>query len=292
MKRLLLLLFVSWPAFGFTVVSYSLSPATPLVWYQARGPVQGTLATLNGFTNITAAGVNIAGGQRMFQRIKPIRLSMVITTAGVGAGNFTYEAYDSTGAATVCISGNVACTQAAGLLSVDCLATGTASAAIGDDVVVRVNAAACGTAPLGNVSLEYSDVVTDEGVDFVPRFIPLGNYGLDGGGNYFGNDSYQFDSITCGWSSPGVVSGGTDTMRVELLQKSDAGVVCTCDLPGTCADVAGSEHTCHCSGGVKYIGTQVEPGTVTAAGYALQWSTSTNCALNPKDITCAIPFRK
>jgi hypothetical protein len=132
-----------------------------------------------------------------------------------------------------------------------------------------------------------------EGQDFVPRFIPWGNFGLDAGGRFFGTDSYQFDTITCGWGTAGVASGGTDVMRVQLIQKSDAGVVCTCDLPGACNDAAGSEHTCSCSGGVKHLGvTPVEPGRIIGPGFAIQWNSSTNCGTNPSFVTCAIPFRK
>jgi hypothetical protein len=126
-----------------------------------------------------------------------------------------------------------------------------------------------------------------EGRDFIPRFLPYGQFGLDGGGTFFGTDSYQFDTITCSWQSPGVVSGGTDVMRVQLLQKSDAGVVCTCDLPGVCNDAAGSEHTCTC-GTVKYL-TDL---TAMTKGYAIQLSSSTNCGTNPSSLLCAIPFRK
>jgi hypothetical protein len=133
---------------------------------------------------------------------------------------------------------------------------------------------------------DFSSAAT-EGRDFIPRFLPYGQFGLDGGGTFFGTDSYQFDTITCSWESPGVVSGGTDVMRVQLLQKSDAGVVCTCDLPGICSDAAGSEHTCAC-GSVKYL-TDV---TGLKAGYAIQLSSSTNCATNPSSLVCAIPFRK
>lgn len=130
-----------------------------------------------------------------------------------------------------------------------------------------------------------------EGVDFTPRFIPFGQFGLDGGGNFFGFDSYQFDTITCSWSAAGTVSGGTDVLQMQLLQKSDGGVVCQCNLPGACNDAAGSEHTCSC-GGIKYLGTVVEPGKVIGTGYALQLTTATNCAANPQVIRCAIPFHK
>jgi hypothetical protein len=130
-----------------------------------------------------------------------------------------------------------------------------------------------------------------EGVDFTPRFVPYGLFGLDGGGSFFGTDSYQFDSITCGWAAAGTVSGGTDVMRVQLIQKSDAGVVCTCDLPGACNDAAGSEHTCGC-GATKYLGAAPEPGKLMGQGYAIQLHTATNCAGNPQVMRCAIPFRK
>jgi hypothetical protein len=126
-----------------------------------------------------------------------------------------------------------------------------------------------------------------ESTDFTPRFIPFGIYGLDGGGVFFGTDSYQFDTITCGWSAAGTVSGGTDVMRVQLIQKSDAGVVCTCDLPGACNDAAGTEHSCGC-GGVKYL---TNPNII-GYGYAIQLSSSTNCSANPQVMRCAIPFRK
>jgi len=132
---------------------------------------------------------------------------------------------------------------------------------------------------------------TPEAVDFTPRFVPYGAFGLDGGGNFFGLDSYQFDTITCGWSTAGVVSGGTDVMQLQLLQKSDAGVVCQCNLPGACSDAAGSEHTCNC-GAVKYLGASAEPGGNLYSGYALQLSTATNCGTNPSVMRCAIPFRK
>lgn len=130
-----------------------------------------------------------------------------------------------------------------------------------------------------------------EGVDFTPRFIPYGQYGLDGGGTFPGFDSYQFDTITCGWSAAGTTSGGTDTMTLVLLQKSDAGVVCTCNLPGLCTDAAGSEHTCSC-GGMKYLGAAPEPGKAMGPGYAIQLTTATNCGANPQVMRCAIPFRK
>lgn len=126
-----------------------------------------------------------------------------------------------------------------------------------------------------------------EGADFTPRFVPWGAFGLDGGGTFFGLDEYQFDSISCGWAAAGTVSGGTDIMRMQLLQKSDAGVLCTCDLPGACNDAAGSEHTCGC-GAVKYLVNTHALGQ----GYALQLSTSTNCVANPQVMRCAIPFRK
>lgn len=134
-----------------------------------------------------------------------------------------------------------------------------------------------------------------EGRDFVPRFLPYGQLGLDGGGSFFGFDSFKFDTITCSWDGPGTISGGTDVMRVVLLQKSDAGIVCTCDLPGACNDAASTEHTCSCSGGTKYIGVStVEPGRNISMGYGLQWTTATNCAANanPTSVVCAIPFRQ
>lgn len=131
-----------------------------------------------------------------------------------------------------------------------------------------------------------------ESTDFTPRFIPYGQFGLDGGGTFFGFDSYQFDTITCSWSAAGTVSGGTDVMRLVLLQKSDAGIVCQCDLPGACNDAAGTEHTCSC-GSRKYIGVPgVEPGAAISQGYALQLTSATNCAANPQVMRCAIPFRK
>lgn len=131
-----------------------------------------------------------------------------------------------------------------------------------------------------------------ENTDFTPRFIPYGQWGLDGGGAFFGTDSYQFDTITCGWSAAGTVSGATDVMRMVLLQVSDAGIVCTCDLPGACNDAVGTEHTCSCSGGIKYIGAAPEPGKRMVAGYALQLTSATNCGANPQVMRCAIPFRK
>lgn len=293
MKRLALLalLLVALPAAAFTLISFQLSPATPLVWYEAHGPGTGTLSTLSGFNSLTAAATNVAHTQRMYQRIKPLRLAFTVQVAGVGGGNFTYEAFDTTSGASICVSGNVACTTAAGALSLDC-AAGTATAAAADDVTLRINASGCTNSPTGTISLEYTEALADEGVDFLPRFVPYGQFGLDGGGMFFGFDSYQFDTVTCSWRSAGVVSGGTDTMRVDVIQKSDAGVVCTCDLPGTCADGQNTEHTCTCSGGRKYIGTQVEPGRVLGQGYTIQLNSATNCALNPRGWTCAIPFRK
>jgi hypothetical protein len=128
---------------------------------------------------------------------------------------------------------------------------------------------------------------TTESNDFVPRFLPYGQFGLDGGGTFFGTDSYQFDTISCGWGTAGTVSGGTDVMRMQLIQKSDAGVVCSCDLPGACNDAAGSEHTCSC-GGIKYLLGLHALGQ----GYACQLNSATNCGGNPQGFRCAIPFRK
>lgn len=131
-----------------------------------------------------------------------------------------------------------------------------------------------------------------ESTDFTPRFIPYGQYGLDGGGSFFGTDGYQFDTITCGWNSAGTTSGATDTMTMVLLQKSDAGIVCQCNLPGLCTDAPGTEHTCSC-GGIKYV---YPKDTSTfhpfGPGYALQLTSATNCGANPQVMRCAIPFRK
>lgn len=128
---------------------------------------------------------------------------------------------------------------------------------------------------------------TTENSDFVPRFVPWGQYGLDGGGSFLGLDSFQFDTISCGWGQAGTVSGGTDVMRVQLIQKSDAGVVCTCDLPGVCNDAAGTEHTCSC-GSIKYL-TGVH---ALGQGYACQLNSATNCGGNPQGFRCAIPFHQ
>lgn len=128
-----------------------------------------------------------------------------------------------------------------------------------------------------------------EGTDFTPRFIPYGAWGLDGGGIFYGLDLYEFDTITCGWSAAGTVSGGTDLMRMQLIQKSDAGVLCTCDLPGACNDAAGSEHTCSC-GAVRPA--YAVGSAALSAGYAMQLSTATNCGGNPQVIRCGIPFRR
>jgi hypothetical protein len=250
---------------------------------------------LSGYNGANAADVHTVTQQRMFPRIKPLRLTFTTNVTGAGGGTFTVEAFDATAAAQMCITGTIACTDAVGgVTSADCAATGTASAAPASDVRLRVNATGCNAAgtPLGTASLEYSSTLADEGVDFSPRFVPNGLFGLDGGGNFFGLESYQFDTVTCAWESAGVVSGGTDIMRVQLIQKSDAGVVCTCDLPGTCADAPNTEHTCTCSGGKKFIGTYVEPGRVINTGYSIQLNTATNCALNPRDFACGIPFRK
>jgi hypothetical protein len=157
-------------------------------------------------------------------------------------------------------------------------------------VRLRVNATGCdatGT-PLGTASLEYSTVLADEDVDFQPIFAPYGQWGLDGGGSFFGLDGFQFDSIVCGWDQAGVVSGGTDVMRVQVLLKQDAGVVCTCDLPGTCADAPSIEHTCTCSGGKKYL----TDTNGLKYGYALQLDGATNCGINPRGLVCALPLHQ
>lgn len=125
-----------------------------------------------------------------------------------------------------------------------------------------------------------------EGQDFLPRFATFGMYGLDGGGAFFGIEGWQFDTVTCGWDTAGVVSGGTDVMRIELIQKSDAGVACTCDLPGACSDAAGLEHSCKCSGGTKYLTDLI----ALLYGYSCQLNTATNCGTNPSHFVCAIPF--
>lgn len=126
---------------------------------------------------------------------------------------------------------------------------------------------------------------TTESSDFVPRFLPYGQFGLDGGGAFFGTDSYQFDTMTCGWGTAGTVSGGTDVVKVQFIQKSDAGVVCSCTLPGACNDAAGVEHTCSC-GGIKYLTN----AHALNAGYACQLHSDTNCGGNPQGFRCAIPF--
>jgi hypothetical protein len=286
-RFLLLLLLGALPANAFTLISFNLTPATPLVYFQARSPAVGTMGVLSGYNAINTAAVQVVAQQRLYQRVMPVRVAFTVTTVGTGAGTYTVDAFDNTASAVMCVTGNIACNAAVGTTSIDCLAAGTATTLAGNDVRVRVNGGGCTTTPLGNASLEYQAMIADEGVDFVPRFLPYGQSGLDGGGTFFGFDSYQFDTITCGWSQPGAISGGTDVMRVQLLQKSDAGVVCTCDLPGTCADPAGSEHTCNC-GGVKYL-TALHP---LGQGYAIQLSTATNCGQNPGNFTCAIPFRK
>jgi len=133
---------------------------------------------------------------------------------------------------------------------------------------------------------------TPEGQDFVPRFLPYGLFGLDGGGSFFGPDSYQFDTITCGWDAPGVVSGATDVMRMTLVQQSDAGILCQCDLPGICSDAAGTEHTCSC-GGIKYLtGPEIVGIGTIGQGYAFRLTSATNCGTNPTGMRCSIPFRK
>lgn len=288
---LLLALFAAFSARAFTLIT--LMPATPLVWFEARSPAVGTHGNLSGYNALNTAAVQVPVQQRIYQRIMPSRLSFTTTTVGTGAGNYTFEAYDNTAAASMCVSSNQACTAAVGPVSLDCLASGTATSLAGNDVRLRLNCGSCATCPLGNIDLDYQAMVADEGIDFVPRFIPYGNWGLDAGGSILGvTDSYAFDTITCGWSQPGIISGGTDTMRIQLIQKSDAGVVCTCDLPGTCADSAGTEHSCTC-GGTKYLGVSgVEPGANISKGFALQLSTATNCGQNPGNLTCAIPFRK
>lgn len=125
-----------------------------------------------------------------------------------------------------------------------------------------------------------------ESTDFIPRFLPYGSSGLGGvGSTSFGLDAYQFDTITCSWGTVGVTSGATDTMTLSLIQKSDAGVVCTCSLSGLCTDAVGSEHTCNC-GGVKYL-----RDAAALSGYALQLTSATNCGTNPGYFICAIPFR-
>lgn len=128
---------------------------------------------------------------------------------------------------------------------------------------------------------------TTESNDFVPRFLPFGQFGLDGGGNFFGLDSFAMDTITCGWGTAGTVSGGTDVIKVQLIQKSDAGVVCSCELPGACNDAAGTEHTCSC-GGIKYLTGLHALGQ----GYACQLHSDTNCGGNPQGFRCAIPFHQ
>lgn len=140
-----------------------------------------------------------------------------------------------------------------------------------------------------------SGAAVAETTDFFPIFLPYGALGLDGGGTGFGLDSFEFDTITCAWEAAGTASGSTDVMTVQLIQRADAGVVCSCNLPGLCTDVSG-EHTCGC-GAIKYLGVAesgTTPGEQIGKGYAIQWSSATNCAgnANPKGVRCAIPFRQ
>ncbi len=80
--------------------------------------------------------------------------SVVVLTAGVGAGNITYTVYDATGAAATTAAVTIACTAAAGTVT-----AGTNDGTLRTfprNMQLRVTASACGTNPVVNVGIRTS----------------------------------------------------------------------------------------------------------------------------------------
>lgn len=116
----------------------------------------GALGTLSGYNAQTTAGTNSVIQQRFYSQFKPIRVGFTSQVAGTGAGTFTVEVRDVTGAATLCTSATTACTAAAGAITTSqCPLSAAGTSAAGSDILLRVTCGTCTTCPLGTVSTTY-----------------------------------------------------------------------------------------------------------------------------------------
>lgn len=114
---------------------------------------QTSLVSISGYNALTSAALQTVGENRFYPIVRPVRLGFVVTAAGTGAGTFATKVNDATGSTLLCTGGSIACTSVAGTyLGSDCLATGSATSAIGHDVQIQLDCTGCTTCPTGNMT--------------------------------------------------------------------------------------------------------------------------------------------
>ncbi len=151
--------FASFPAATGALASRLSFDSTANLWRFSNGTAWYALAPTRrnyvgchfplGFTTTSVDGCSFVGfaaadgnlGVPFIDKITPL-------IVGVGAGNITYEIFDTTTSTSKC-SVAIACTATVGT-SINGCSGGTAVA--GDVLAVRINANACGTVPVTNIT--------------------------------------------------------------------------------------------------------------------------------------------
>lgn len=85
--------------------------------------------------------------------------------------------------------------------------------------------------------------------------------------------------INCSWTTIGITGGGTDTVVMKVRDVTGTADLCSCSFgTGSCLVSANTSESCDCNSGAMTAGNT----------YAVQFSASTNCSVNPAAITCGI----